>query len=353
MTARFIPKERRGRWRRSSPDRGRIDGLGKLKMPTLVIHGVADVLVPGENGKQTADAIPDSELLMIDGHGPRHPARVVRADLIRDRRERVEGGLERMAEYIEVAEAVDQPGMRLALSAGVPGPWGESAKSIFDLKGIQYLRVRQLGGGGNDALREWTGRDNAPVAVYNDEPARDGWSDILALAERLAPANSLIPEGFDDRTRMFGLCHAICSPFGFGWNRRTLLLAPMYGDGVPAPAQEIGRRLGDKYGFSQDAVKTAKPQVITFLRGLSAQLLAQREAGSPYLIGDALTAADIYWACFAALLEPMSEQQCAMSPMLRAGYTVTDPEILDAADPILLEHRDAVYAKHLQLPMEF
>ena len=47
--------------------------------------------------------------------------------------------------------------------------------------------MRQLGGGENEALRAWTGRDNAPIAVYEDEPGRDGWAEILDLAERLDP----------------------------------------------------------------------------------------------------------------------------------------------------------------------
>ncbi len=32
-----------------------------------------------------------------------------------------------MAEYLDVAEARDLPGLRLALTVGVPGPWGEVA----------------------------------------------------------------------------------------------------------------------------------------------------------------------------------------------------------------------------------
>ena len=108
-----------------------------------------------------------------------------------------------------------------------------------------------------------TGRDNAPVAVYNDEPARDGWADILALAERIVPTNSLIPDDFDQRTRMFGLCHAICSPGGFGWNRRTLLLAPMYAEGMPDAAKEI-----DELDLSVRSANCLKNANINTLREL-------------------------------------------------------------------------------------
>ncbi len=78
-------------------------------------------------------------------------------------------------EYLEVEEAIERPGLRLVLTAGVPGPWGESAKYILRVKNIPYAPVRQLGGLPNDALQRWTGMDNAPIAVYEDERPRAGW----------------------------------------------------------------------------------------------------------------------------------------------------------------------------------
>ena len=124
-------------------------------------------------------------------------------------------------------------------------------------------------------------------------------------------------------------------------------------DAAPEGAKAIGRNLGGKYGFSEEALQTAKPRTIEILETLSKRLLDRRENGSRYFVSDSLTALDIYWACFAALLQPMPEELCPMSAMLRPGYTVTDPEILAAADPILLEHRDAIYEQHLELPLRF
>jgi len=43
--------------------------LGKLKIPSLIIHGDADPLVPMAGGKATADAIPDAVLKTINGMG--------------------------------------------------------------------------------------------------------------------------------------------------------------------------------------------------------------------------------------------------------------------------------------------
>ncbi len=43
--------------------------LASIKVPTLVIHGGDDPLVPVEGGKDTAEAIPGAELLIINGMG--------------------------------------------------------------------------------------------------------------------------------------------------------------------------------------------------------------------------------------------------------------------------------------------
>ena len=44
---------------------GTIDRLGTLALPVLVIHGETDRLVPPENGRIIAAAIPKSKLVMI------------------------------------------------------------------------------------------------------------------------------------------------------------------------------------------------------------------------------------------------------------------------------------------------
>ena len=63
--------------------------------------------------------------------------------------------------YLSVEEAIDMPGLRLVLTAGVPGPWGEAAKAILAYKQLDYTPVRQEGGGENAALRDWTGQTSA------------------------------------------------------------------------------------------------------------------------------------------------------------------------------------------------
>ena len=54
----------------------RLERLKKLRAPTLVIHGKDDVLVPVENGRIVAAAVPGARLLEIDGMGHDLPRRV-------------------------------------------------------------------------------------------------------------------------------------------------------------------------------------------------------------------------------------------------------------------------------------
>ena len=255
-----------------------------------------------------------------------------------------------MAEYVEIEDARDLPGLRLVVTAGAPGPFGEAAKGILHVKKIRYTRVRQTPGESDEALRAWTAQTSAPVAIYEDERPRSGWADILTLAERLVPEPCLIPEKAWDRVRMFGLANEICGEGGFGWQRRLTLLHPLLqggaGEGVPA-------LLGRKYGYSPEAAAAAPARTAEILTALSSQLRDQQRRGSGFFIGKALSALDLYWATFSAMLEPLPPDQCSMSEMLRAGYTLSDPEVRKTADPLLLEHRDRIYRDYLELPLDF
>jgi pimeloyl-ACP methyl ester carboxylesterase len=55
---------------------GRVERLKKVGVPTLVIHGDDDVLVPVENGRLVAAAVPGARLLEFDGMGHDLPERV-------------------------------------------------------------------------------------------------------------------------------------------------------------------------------------------------------------------------------------------------------------------------------------
>ncbi|MFC6286175.1 alpha/beta fold hydrolase [Nocardioides sp. GCM10027113] len=56
----------------TQPNRG--PRLRGLRVPTLVVHGVDDKMVHASGGRATAAAIPDAELLLVDGMGHDMPA---------------------------------------------------------------------------------------------------------------------------------------------------------------------------------------------------------------------------------------------------------------------------------------
>jgi len=58
-------------------DGGRLELLKTITVPTLVIHGLDDPLVPVEAGRETAAIIPNAELEIIEGMGHNIPGPLV------------------------------------------------------------------------------------------------------------------------------------------------------------------------------------------------------------------------------------------------------------------------------------
>ena len=80
-------------------------------------------------------------------------------------------------QYVSVEEAIKLPGLRMVVVGGVPSSWGEAAKGILHIKNIKWVAVRLAYD--NEALKEWAGQQSGPVVVYNNEPPRAGWAEIL------------------------------------------------------------------------------------------------------------------------------------------------------------------------------
>lgn len=250
--------------------------------------------------------------------------------------------------YTPLEQARHAPGLRLVLSAGLPGPWGMAAKAFFDLKGVDYLAVAQRAGEANDDLVAWTGHGNAPMALLDDERVRTHWSEILMLAERLAPTPPLIPTEQQDRAAMFGLCHELCGEDGFGWSARTIMFAAAdaagSGDGIALLKARYGDDRSPDHGHRRfNAIVT----------GLAARLEGQRASGSAYLVGRQLSAADIYWAMFSTLIAPMAAEMCPTPPNYRDLAALFN-SVLDRPVPeILIAHRDGILRERFDLPLWF
>jgi hypothetical protein len=254
-----------------------------------------------------------------------------------------------MLQYHRFEEIIDHPGLRIVLVKGVPSPWGQAAKTIFEVKGLDYVAAPWQPGEPNANIVAWSGEASGPIVAWAKEKPINRWIDILYLAERLAPKPSLIPADAAQRALMIGLSNEICGELGIGWNRRLQLFAPAYASGNPPAGVS---RMGDKYGFNEGAVKAAGEHIAGSLKALSTQLKSQHARGVNYFIGDSLSALDIYWTAFANLLDPLPKEQCPMPDAYRPGFTVTDPVVKAALDPLLLEHRTRVFRDHFRNPRE-
>lgn len=269
--------------------------------------------------------------------------------------------------YIPIREARAMSGLRVVLGAfTIPGPWHEACKGICYVKGLDYTPVRssnedasdlQIGMEGSQSeLVEWTAQSSAPVMIWNDERPRSQWNDQLYLAERLQPEPSLIPENSADRIRMFGLANELLGEGGLLFYKRHFMVGPSL-DSLPedSPERAFYKALGDKYGYSTAALATATHRIVEILQTMDAQLSQQRARGSRYLIGEQLSALDIYWAASCGFLDPMPDDRCPMGTDFRQPhfYGSVNAEIDAALTSELRAHRDFIYAEHLQLPIVF
>ena len=250
-------------------------------------------------------------------------------------------------DYISVSQAREASGLRVVLSAGVPGPWGESIKGMLTFKQLDYLPVAQQGGGDNPELLDWTGQTSAPVLVSEDLPPVCHWLDQLMLLERLQPEPALLPADCAQRSSAIGLSALMAGVEGFGWQRRLLMLEPMM---QLDPVPEVSLRLASKYGYSESAVRQAPARMLAISEFLVQSLAA---SGSDYFFGDAPCAADFYWANFAGMIKPLPPELNPMPDWFRPVYTSDRPDILACLPHELEAHRDMMYECHIPTPLDF
>jgi glutathione S-transferase len=248
-------------------------------------------------------------------------------------------------QYVSVEDAIPRAGLRVVVVGKVPSPWSEAAKGIFHVKALDFAAVRLVYD--SEALARWAGQLNAPVVAYENELPRSGWAEILMLAERLAPAPALLSLEPNARGRALGLAHEFCGERGLGWTRRLQLVHAGLTK-IGGFNERVAAYLGQKYGYDPGAVQDHGPRIRELLGRCAAAL---REAGGEYYHGASFGAVDIYSATFMALFDPLPSAVCDMQPAVRAAFEWLDDETRAALDPALLEHRDRMYARHLETPL--
>lgn len=247
--------------------------------------------------------------------------------------------------YVGAAEARELGGLRLVLTQGIPAPWGMAARVLYEVKKIPFTAVVQAAGGENEELVAWTGHNSAPVAMYDDERPRALWSEQLMLAERLAPEPALVPADQELRAKMMAICHEICAEDGLGWNLRNLIFEAARESGQTMP------HLVRKYG-SGTTGDYCKQRINQILGWLGSKLAAQKTRGSGFLVGDSLSAADIYWTAFSNLMSPMASDIVEV-PEYYQGFGVPCMAAVEVPMDALFEHRNRIARDYFDTPLRF
>lgn len=251
-------------------------------------------------------------------------------------------------DYVSTEDAIARDGVRMTVVSQVPSPWGEAAKGLLYIKGLDWAAVRL--DITDTTQTAWTGGQSAPTLMYGTERPRSGWAEILLLLERLAPKPALLPADAADRALAMGLAHEICGEDGLAWARRVQLVHAGK-QGAGGFKEPVATYLADKYGYSAELGTAAEKRVTDLLGMLAARLVAQRDVGSGYYVGSGPTAVDVYAATAMALFRPLPDAECPMRKRSRDAFETLDAETEAALHPILIEHRDRVYGEHLELPL--
>jgi glutathione S-transferase len=253
--------------------------------------------------------------------------------------------------YVDIETARAARGLRMVVASALPSPWSEAAKGLFHVKQIPALAVRSLRV--TPELKAWTGADSVPVVFFDDEQPLTGWAEIIALAERLGGRVPLVPADPEARARLFDIVNELAGEGGLAWSNRLLMidgsLRSEGREGFPLP---VAQYLAPKYGHAPDCAAPARARVAEVLARLDRALAAARAAGHRYLLGDTLTALDIYTATFLTPISGVTEAECpAMRTALRPAFTHIQREVGDLLSPALAAHRRFIHDEHLGWPI--
>jgi len=255
-------------------------------------------------------------------------------------------------EIVDCETAKQRKGLRLVIVGAGPSPWSEAAKALFRVKRIATAWVRFSPK--DEAVMQWTGSHNAPVAIYDDDPPRTHWSDLVMLAERLGGACSLVPAHDEERARMFGLIHEIAGEDGLGWNTRAMAIeASLASEGTRGFPDRLGKYLHRKYAARDGGLPRAKARVVAVLKRFATLLAARTSSGEGTFLSHGLSALDLYVVAALWMVAPPSDEICPMAPPLRAAATYLAETLGADVPPILVAQRDWIYEKYMSLPLVF
>jgi glutathione S-transferase len=253
-------------------------------------------------------------------------------------------------EFITLEEAASmEEGTRVTFAPGMQAMFSEALKNICYVKKVPLTRVlhpimgvdKETGEDRQAKLYELTSQSSLPTMLHDKERPRNVWIEQLALAERIGAVDSLklIPDNFEHRVEMFGLCAVVLGEDGLTWNMRILIDSP----------------LGQKYGYSEEASSAAPGKIAEVIALIDNRLEAQEKNGSRYLVGDSLTAVDIYWATMSMTILPVpleimpkTQQNQGMLGFFEMNSKI--PEIADALTKRIGDHQQYILTTYCETP---
>jgi glutathione S-transferase len=251
-------------------------------------------------------------------------------------------------QYVDLETARAAKGTRIVTTAQVPSPWSEATKGLFEIAALPAL-VLSTTREHRSEVQKWTGIDNVPVVVHDDEPVRTCWSAIGGLAARLAAPNTIVPDDPVARAADIGVLEMIAGEQGLGWNARLAMIqASLESDGARGFPLPVAKYLAPRYGVTERIATSALRDRVE--RQLGA--LRDRLAGRSYFGGSAPSAIDVYSATFLTPLFPIDDSVCPqMSGRLRAAFAVAHELYRDLVPEALITHRAMMFERHLAMPI--
>ena len=250
-----------------------------------------------------------------------------------------------MLEYVDLATARTARGTRIVTSALVASPWSEAVKGMFTVAQLPAAVVAR----GRDAkdITAWTGIDNVPVVLHDDEPPRSNWAAIVALASRLAGPDVLLPADPQARAEAMGLLELVAGEDGIGWiGRLAIIHASLESSGARGFPLPVATFLAKRYGYTATVASRMGEQL-----GRRIDVLGERLRAT-YFGGDRPSALDIYVATFLTPLAVIDEASCPqMIAPLRAAFATAHELLGDLVPARLWTHRTMMFGRHLALPI--
>ncbi|MEE4300118.1 MAG: hypothetical protein V2J24_11815 [Pseudomonadales bacterium] len=253
-------------------------------------------------------------------------------------------------QFISLEEAAAMTtGTRVTFIPGIPAMYSEALKNVCHVKGVPLIRAlhplmgvdKETGEDRQARLYELTRQTSLPTMFHDEERPRNVWIEQLGLAERIGAPGSpeLIPRDYEARVEVMGLCEVVLGEDGLVWNMRILSDGP----------------LARKYGYSEEASTAAAGKMAEVLRLIDRRLAAQADRGSPYIVGEAITAIDVYWATMSMAVAPpgpeimpITKQNQRMLQFFAKNGEI--PAIADALSERIASHQRYILTTYCETP---